>query len=69
MVACLLTIYFSRENVVPLIFRVPDATHQSFTTYEQAEKFYLDAKKQGRVRIVRDPGDDKKFGPRQDGIQ
>ena len=69
MVAYLLTIYLSRENVVPLIFRVPDASHHSFSTYENAEQFYLEEKEKGRVRLVRDPGDDMKFGPREDGIQ
>jgi len=69
MVGYLLTIYLSRDNVQPLVSRVPEASHQSFSIYENAEKFYLDAKKQGRVRLVRDPGDDMKFGPREDGIQ
>jgi hypothetical protein len=69
MVAYSLTIYLSRENVVCLIFHVPDASHHVFSTYENTEQFYLEAKAEGRVRLVRDPGDDIKFGPREDGIQ
>jgi hypothetical protein len=62
-------IYPARENVEPLIHQVSDARHKSFSTHEQAVEFYLGAKKLGRVRIVRNPGDDEKYGPREDGIQ
>ena len=64
-----LLIFPARENVEPLIHQVSDAHHKSFSTHEQVIEFYLGAKKLGKVRIVRDPGDDEKYGPREDGIQ
>lgn len=68
-IARLLIFPSARENVEPLIHQVSDARHKSFSTHELAVEFYLGAKKLGRVRIVRDPGDDEKYGPREDGIQ
>jgi len=61
--------YDDWENIEPLIHQVSNARHKSFSTHDQAVEFYLGAKKLGRVRIVRDPGDDEKYGPREEGIQ
>jgi hypothetical protein len=34
-----------------------------------AEEFYRDGKQSDKVRIVRDPGDDKKYGPIEKAVQ
>jgi hypothetical protein len=59
----------SRENVEPLICHVSNARFKGFSTQEKAEEYYLDAKKTNKVRIVRDPGDDVKYGPMNYAIQ
>lgn len=51
-----------RESVEPLVLGVHGACHKSFPTYDMAKEFYLGAKKMGKVRIVRDPGDDERLG-------
>jgi len=48
---------------------VPNALYRGFSTLEDAKGYYLDAKKNGDVRIVRDPGDNALFGPEDDAIQ
>jgi viroplasmin and RNaseH domain-containing protein len=48
---------------------VSGAVYKSFKTLEQASAFYLDAKENGRVRCVRNPGDAARFGPEKDAIQ
>lgn len=65
----LLTIYLSRENVQPIVSRVHEASYQSCPTYEKAEEFYLDAKRDKKVKFVRNPGDEMIFGPEEDAIQ
>jgi hypothetical protein len=62
-ILCLLTPHHSRENVEPYICHVSNARFKGFSTYDKAEEFYLNAKSLNKVRIVRDPGDDKKYGP------
>lgn len=66
---CLLRHHSSRENVEPLIHHVSNARFKGFSTYEMAKEFYLDAKRSNKVRIVRDPGDDTKYGPIENAIQ
>lgn len=48
---------------------VSGSVYKSFKTLEQASAFYLDAKENGRVRCVRNPGDAARFGPEKDAIQ
>ncbi|KDR77386.1 hypothetical protein GALMADRAFT_65558 [Galerina marginata CBS 339.88] len=63
-------IYYDEwENVKDLIHQVPGAVHKSFSTYEQAEQYYLNAKFLGRVKCIRNPGDDEIYGPRKNAIQ
>lgn len=64
-----LTFCPTRDNVERLIFQVPDARHKSFSTHEMAEEFYLGAKSLGKVRCVRNPGDDEIYGPRDEAVQ
>ena len=45
-----------RDNVAPLITRVSGARFKAFSTHDQATRFYLHAKENGLVRVVRDPG-------------
>ena len=61
--------YLPRENVEPLIRHVSGACYKGFSTHDQAKEFYLGAKRLDKVRIVRDPGDDKKYGPMEDAVQ
>lgn len=58
-----------RDSVEPLVLGVPGARHKSFSTHELAKEFYLGAKTFGKVKIVRDPGDDEVYGPMSDAIQ
>ena len=51
-----------RDNILPLITRVSGSRYKAFQTHEKAAKFYQDAKENGLVKVVRDPGDDEKFG-------
>ena len=60
---------YHRDNVTPLISGVSGARYRGFGTHQQAAKFYLDAKENGLVRVVRDPGDDEFFGPLCDAMQ
>jgi hypothetical protein len=60
---------YHRDNVTPLISRVSGAQYRGFGTHQQVAKFYLDAKENGLVRVVRDPGDDEFFGPLCDAMQ
>ena len=48
----------SRENVESLIRHVSNARYKGFSTHDEAKEFYLGAKQMGKVKIVRDPGDD-----------
>jgi Caulimovirus viroplasmin len=58
-----------RDNVYPLINRVSGARFKGFPTHEQAEIFYQQAKENGLVSLVRDPGDDVLFGPSHNAMQ
>ena len=51
-------------NLLSVMFPMLD-----FSTHDQAEEFYLDAKLKNNVKIVRDPGDDQKYGPMDVAIQ
>ena len=62
-------INYYRDKVTPLIHGFSGARYKGFTTQEQATKFYLDAKKNGSVSIIRDPGDEEFFGPVRDAMQ
>jgi hypothetical protein len=53
----------SRDNVEPLIRHVSNARYKGFSTHEKAKEYYLDAKQTNKVKIVRNPGDEKKYGP------
>ncbi|KIJ90577.1 hypothetical protein K443DRAFT_116395, partial [Laccaria amethystina LaAM-08-1] len=56
-------------NVEPLIKKVSGARHKSFRTHDEALTFYLDAKTQSKVRVVRNPGDDCIYGPISQAMQ
>ena len=58
-----------RDNILPLVSRVSGARYKAFQTREQAATFYLNAKEEGLVSVVRDPGDDILFGPFHDAMQ
>ncbi|KIJ91184.1 hypothetical protein K443DRAFT_78882, partial [Laccaria amethystina LaAM-08-1] len=57
------------DKVTPFICGVSGARHKGFATHEQAAKFYLHAKENGLVSVVRDPGDEEFFGPLPDAMQ
>jgi hypothetical protein len=59
----------SRVNVEPMVRYVPNARHKSFSTFEKAVEYYLDAKTRNLVRIVRDRGDDDIYGPINAAVQ
>ena len=63
------TSHLSRDNVFPLVSNVLGARYKGFTTLEAAQEYYLASKRMGKVRIVRDPGDDQAFGPESQAIQ
>jgi hypothetical protein len=65
----LLTSPLTRDNVERLISQVPNSRHKGFSTREEAEQYYLGAKSLGKVRSVRNPGDDEVFGPRDEAVQ
>jgi hypothetical protein len=58
-----------RDHVLPLVSGVSGARYKGFSTCEKAIAYYLDAKDNGLVNIVRDPGDDALFGPLHDAMQ
>ena len=58
-----------RDNVIPLIHHVSGARYRGFSTHEQAQAFYLDAKQNGLVKVIRDPGDEVFFGPLHAAMQ
>lgn len=60
---------YCRINVEPLIKGVSGCRHKSFATHDEALIFYLNAKANNRVRIVRNPGDDAMYGPRSQAVQ
>lgn len=60
---------YHRDKVTPFINGVSGARYKGFATHEQAAQFYLNAKENSLVRVVRDPGDEKFFGPLRDAMQ
>jgi hypothetical protein len=52
-----------RKAVYPLVNGVPGSCYTGFRSYEGAFWDYSTAKKDGKVRAVRDPGDEFLFGP------
>lgn len=58
-----------RDDIKCLVEHVPGAVHKSFKTLEPANAFYLDAKKRGNVRYIRNPGDAARYGPDDDAVQ
>jgi hypothetical protein len=59
----------SRDNVQPLIKGVPEARFQGFSTHAAAAQHYAEAKRARKVRIVRNPGDGRVFGPMHGAVQ
>lgn len=51
-----------RAMVYSLVVGVPDASYTTFRSYEGAMWDYHTAKKEGRVRSIREPGDEEIFG-------
>jgi hypothetical protein len=60
---------FNRDNIVPMINGVSGAHFRGFSTHEAALEHYLNVKGNGRVKIVRNPGDEEQFGPLDKAIQ
>ena len=60
---------FFRDNVQTLIKHVPDAHYKGFSTHDAAAEHYFEAKKALKVKIVRDPGDEMKYGPMRSAVQ
>ena len=58
-----------RDNVAPLIAQVSGAHYKAFSTQDQATCFYLHAKENRLVRVIRDPRDDVLFGPLCNAMQ
>ena len=52
-----------RKSVHPLVDGVPGSRYTGFRTYEGALWDYYTAKDEGKVKPVRDPGDEFLFGP------
>jgi hypothetical protein len=51
-----------RATVRPLVFGVPGSIFTEFRTFEGAYWDYYTAKDEGRVRAVREPGDEYIYG-------
>lgn len=69
LIYCVANLNMFRDNVLPLVSNVSGARYRGFATLETAKDYYLNAKRMGKVRIVRDPGDDQVFGPESEAIQ
>jgi hypothetical protein len=59
----LILTFIFRDNVNHLVLGVSGGKYKGFSTKENAIQAYLRAKNNGEVRIVRNPGDDDKYGP------
>jgi len=59
----------NRAKILPLVSQVSGARYKHFSTRRDADAYYLDAKKNHLVTVVRDPGDDVLFGPSCDAMQ
>ena len=66
---CLHRVYSLQENVESLIHHVSHARFRGFSTYASAEEFYREGKQANKVKIVREPGDDKIYGPIEKAVQ
>jgi len=58
-----------RDNVFPLIDGVSGARFKGFSTHEKAAAFYMNAKENGLVKVLRNPGDDVLIGPLHEAMQ
>ena len=52
-----------RKSVKSLVTSVPGSHYTEFRSYEGAYWDYYTAKEEGKVRAVREPGDEYLFGP------
>ena len=52
-----------RSYVKTLVDGVSGATFTGFKVYDDAVEDYFEAKAAGLVRVVRNPGDERVFGP------
>lgn len=59
----LIIIFLSRDYVSHLVLGVSGARYKGFPTLEKANQAYRHAKNNDKIRIVRDPDDDDKYGP------
>lgn len=59
----LILTFLSRDNVSHLVLGVSGAKYKGYPTNEEAKEAYCRAKRNGEVRIKRNPGDDAKYGP------
>lgn len=64
-----LTCHSIRDDVRCLIDYVTGSRYKSFKTLAQAAEFYLEHKRKDKVFLVRNPGDEDRFGPEADAIQ
>ena len=58
-----------RDNIELLVKKVSGSHYKSFPTHEQALTHYYEAKRNGRVEVIRNPGDDDIYGPRSEAEQ
>ena len=58
-----------RDDIRCLIDFVTGARYKSFKTPAQATEFCLEHKTKDKVFLVRNPGDEVRFGPEADAIQ
>jgi len=65
----MLTCHLSRDDVNHLTDRVSDARYKGFATHRDAEQYYINAKKLGKVQIVRNLGDSELYGLLNHAIQ
>jgi hypothetical protein len=52
-----------RATVQTLVIGVPGSVYTEFRTYEGAYWDYYTAKEEGKLRAVREPGDEYLYGP------
>ena len=61
--------FLSRDNISHLVLGVSGAKYKGFSMEEKANQVYHSAKRNGEVRIVKNPGDEDKYGPMLYAIQ
>lgn len=72
LISCWLFSYLTflpRDNISHLVLRVSGAKYKGFLTKEKANNAYSSAKQKGEICIVRNPRDDKRYGPMFYAIQ